>query len=289
MLHMCPVCRNNREKYVFTFENYQVYQCNNCGAKFLNPQPSEKTLGEIYNANYFLIGNAPKELQARYEMKSATAQLYLKNLKAYTRKTGGKLLEVGCGQGEFLYEAELMGFEVTGIEYSSHAAEIAQRRLKQGNVLVGDLETVQLTHHQFDVVVNTDVIEHTRDPQEFMKMIHHLLKPGGTLFLVTISLDSWTAKLMRKYWMEYKIEHLTYFSRRSLQTLATHTGFELLKFDPVYKMLSPKYILAHFERYPVPLVTPLLKFGYKLLPHKLKTQYLRLGGSGITMLARTKE
>ena len=42
--------------------------------------------------------------------------------------------------------------------------------------------------------------------------IRELLIPGGVLLLITPSLDSWTRRLLRSRWMEYKVEHLYYFS-----------------------------------------------------------------------------
>jgi hypothetical protein len=120
-----------------------------------------------------------------------------------------------------------------------------------------------------------------------MSNIHRVLKPGGILFLATISLDSWTAKLLRSNWMEYKTEHLSYFNQKSLRRLAEGTGFTDITFLPCYKSLNPYYILEHFKRYRVPVISPLLQIGYHFLPSKLRNHNFKLTGSGIIMVARS--
>jgi 2-polyprenyl-3-methyl-5-hydroxy-6-metoxy-1,4-benzoquinol methylase len=222
-------------------------------------------------------------------MKRATARTFLSNLQAYRNHQCGKLLDIGCGQGELLQEAEAIGYEVTGVEFSQHAADVAQKNIRNGNVLVGNIEQLSLQVHSFDVVVSTDVIEHLRNPREHLEAIHKLLKPGGVLMMVTISLDSWTAQWFRHRWMEFKIEHLTYFSNNALQSLLLHSGFRQLRTEAAQKTLTAKYILAHFERYPVPIMTILLRLGYNFLPNFLRNYALRLTGSGVMLLAQAHE
>ena len=100
----------------------------------------------------------------------------------------------------------------------------------------------------FDVCVLADVIEHTRDPMATMLRAWELLKPGGTLFLATPSLDSWSGRLMRQRWMEFKPEHLFYFDERTVRTLLLAAGFTDVHVSAGRKTLSPDYVFAHFDR-----------------------------------------
>jgi len=63
------------------------------------------------------------------------------------------LLEIGCGEGDFLELAETSGWNVTGIEYSQAACEQARQRLKSGQILSGELQSANLAADQFDLCV----------------------------------------------------------------------------------------------------------------------------------------
>jgi hypothetical protein len=137
--------------------------------------------------------------------------------------------------------------------------------------------------------VISDVIEHVRSPLDFLKEIHRVLKPGGALFIATPSMDSWSAKLMRQKWMEFKAEHLTYFNRDTLQTALFKSGFNDVIVKPGWKMLNFDYVKMHFDRFPVPLVTPVLNFISRLLPKKLQFRHQRIAASGIMIFSRKAE
>ena len=84
---------------------------------------------------------------------------------------------------------------------------------------VGALDEVSLPSGGIGAIVAADVIEHVRDPKAFLVGVRELLAPGGAPRLVTPSLDSRTRRLLRYHWMEYKVEHLFYFSVTSIQRL----------------------------------------------------------------------
>lgn len=286
----CKICNASQTHYAFTFQGYPVWRCKMCDSLYLNPQPTDEVLAEIYGNRYFLGDDTPEAHEQRKQLKQATARGYLEQLKTYRKGlTTGSLLEVGCGQGEFLIEAEKQGYDVTGVEYSTHAVEIAQSNLQRGRVIVGEVETADLPAHSFDVVVSTDVIEHVRDPKAYLRAIHRVLKPGGILLMVTISLDTLTARVLQHRWMEFKIEHMHYFSDNALHGLLMTQGYHQVRRLPAYKRLTPAYVMAHFERYPVSGVTPLARLGYRFIPGGIKQRPVDLTGSGVLYLARATE
>lgn len=221
-------------------------------------------------------------------LKRATAKLYLDIISPFVQARSPKFLEIGCGSGDFLMEAESRGFEVEGLEYSEHAAARANRQLGHQAVRVGSPERKYLPPEQYDVIGAFDVIEHLRNPKQSLSDLHGALKPGGLLAIVTPSLNSWSRRLLGRYWMEYKTEHLTYFSRRSLAQLFEKTGFAQIQFFPNYKVLSFDYVAAHFARFPVPVVGPLIQFSRAILPDKLVHRPTKIVASGITVIARKR-
>ena len=282
----CPLCATSRLRYAFSHEGYRIVRCADCGLMFSNPQPSDMELAAIYSADYFLGAETAEGRTATREMKRATARQYLAEIRRYDGAPAGHLLEIGCGDGDFLVEAEAAGFQVTGVEYAPAACAQARARLQRGSIICGELERAGVGAAQFDLCVLSDVIEHVRDPLAFLREIHRVLKPGGAIFIATPSLASWSARLLHENWMEFKPEHLTYFDPQTLETALFRTGYDQVIVRPGWKVLSFDYVAKHCERFPVPVVTPLLNFLSALLPAGMRRKYRRVVASGMMVFAR---
>ena len=285
----CHVCKGLRVYYLFSACGHRVVRCDDCGLVFLNPQPSDDELAQVYGENYFLGSDSEAGRKTVSDIKQATARLYLSEIRRYHGSESGRLLEVGCGDGDFLVLAEAEGWNVTSIEYSPAASKRAQLRLKNGEVRCGELQQAGLAAEQFDLCVISDVIEHIRSPGDFLQEIHRVLKPGGTLFIATPSIDSWSARVMRRNWMEFKAEHLIYFDRQTLQTALFKSGFREIIVQSGWKILSFDYIKMHFERFPVPVVTSVLNGIARILPKKIQSQHHRMVASGMAVFSRKAE
>ena len=263
-----------------------IHGCRVCGVEFAHPQPSDELLAAIYSHDYFLGSEDAAAAERVAELKRATARLYLDAILPHVKTRGARLLEIGCGAGEFLLEAQGRGFHVEGVEYSKHSSEVANTRLSRNAVRVGSLETADLPPSSYDIIAGFDVLEHFRNPAQALECAYSALASGGLLVLVTPSLDSWSRRLLGRYWMEYKTEHLTYFNTKSLVRLLEQTGFKGIEFLPNYKVLSPDYIVRHFDKFPVPTVTPVVRFIYGMLPSKVAHQKVRIVASGKLAIAR---
>jgi 2-polyprenyl-3-methyl-5-hydroxy-6-metoxy-1,4-benzoquinol methylase len=271
----------------FPFSRYQVYACRNCGFRWLNPQPTDEELSEIYSNQYFLDEGTAEITEIVNKLKRATAGLYLEQLikDSSTSLLQAALLEIGCGMGDFLLEAQSKGFAVSGLEVTDYLVQFANRRLGFSGVQKGYLESSGFKKESFNVVAFFDVIEHVRDPLDFMTRVNGLLRKSGKVYIVTPSLDSWSAKLLGKNWMEYKIEHLSYFNRKTITLLLEQTGFHKIKFHSNYKVLNFDYINRHFIRFPVRVISPLINFARKLTPDKFAYMPVKLVASGMAVIA----
>jgi SAM-dependent methyltransferase len=261
-------------------------RCEDCDLMFLNPQPSDEELAKIYTSEYFLGHDSEEGRRNVSELKRATARQYLAELTRYNGAPAGRLLEIGCGEGDFLCEAEAAGYDVLGVEYAAPACATANSRLQRGRVQQGELADAKLPDAHFDVCVLNDVIEHVRDPLAFLREIRRVLRPSGALFIATPCLDSWSARWMKERWMEWKPEHLTYFNKANIQTALLHAGFEDVLVQPGWKILSFDYVLAHFEKFPVPLFTRALRLLGKMLPEGTRAKKRRIVASGMMVFAR---
>ena len=280
----CHVCQGARFYYLFSVAEHRVVRCVDCGLLFFHPQPGDAELSRIYHDTYFLGSDTESGRETLGAIKHATARLYLEEIQRYRGGQPGRLLEVGCGDGDFLVEAEIQGWEVSGIEYSAAASERAQGRLRNGMVWPGEMVPGRLPAEHFDLCVISDVIEHVRSPLALLAELHRVLKPEGVLFIATPSTDSWSARLMRQRWMEFKPEHLTYFDRQTLQTALFRTGFRGIIVAPGWKILSFDYIRMHFVRFPVAGLTPALNFLSHVLPAESKSRHRRIVASGMIVM-----
>lgn len=283
----CPVCGGTRFERVREVGPYQVARCLGCRLQVTTPQPSDAELGAIYGSDYFLGAGDPAAASHAAELKQATADRYLDLMERASIPARRRLLEVGCGHGDFLKQAAARGFACTGIEYSEHACAIIRRRAGPGvTVLRGEIDAVADRPGSFEACVLNDVIEHVRRPQDFLRDVHRALVPGGILFIATPSTDSWSARVLGRRWMEYKAEHLTYFNRATLPRLLRASGFQILEVGTGLKVLSIDYVTDHFVRYPVALITPLARALRALTPRQLRRRAWNVVASGIVVLAR---
>ncbi|MES2202413.1 MAG: methyltransferase domain-containing protein [candidate division FCPU426 bacterium] len=286
LVRSCPICRGGEFEFQFKANGLSIVRCPRCRLMFSDPQPDDQALSAIYSNDYFLTGPEGSAVSGYRSMKRATARLYLDQLAAYLGNSRGKLLEIGCGTGEFLVEAKGKGFEVAGMDLSSHACASANLLLGPDTVKLGGPDDLAFADGEFDVCVLFDVLEHVRDPVVFLEKLRRTLKPGGTLFVCTPDLDSWSARLMGQRWMEFKAEHLFYFGRQTIQAALAKAGFDGVDLAPNHKILTLDYVHRHFKRFPVPFFSRLVSWVHALVPKVLREREVKVVASGMRVFAR---
>jgi 2-polyprenyl-3-methyl-5-hydroxy-6-metoxy-1,4-benzoquinol methylase len=140
----------------------------------------------------------------------------------------GRLLEVGCGTGEFLVMARDAGWQIDGVELSEIFRETASQwyRLElHGKELPQD----SYPEATFDLIAMLHVFEHIPDPSRFLQHIHDLLKPGGWLFIIVPNLSSWTDSLFGTSSPTLtKRDHFFHYTENTLKRVAEKSNFNVL-------------------------------------------------------------
>ncbi len=125
---------------------------------------------------------------------------YLPRLVNFEAYRGKKLLEVGCGAGIDLVRFARAGAQVSGIDLSQTAIDLARKNLQssrlEGELAVMDGEAMQFPDQSFDVVFAHGVLQYTGDPGKMIQQIHRVLRPGGEAILMVYNKVSWL-NLMR--------------------------------------------------------------------------------------------
>lgn len=285
-IRACPLCDGNRLYYALSVDGHRLERCKDCHFMLLNPQPSDAELAAIYTETYFLGDGSARCRQRASEMKRATARRYLDQICRYRGGEGGRLLEIGCGSGELLLEACARGYQATGVEIAPAAAERARATVPAATVLCTRPDDIDLPSGSFDVCMLCDVIEHVRDPLKILRHLRGLLKPDGVLYIATPSLGSWSARLLGNRWMEFKVEHLSLFRRTTMQNLLYRAGFRQVIIGPGWKVLNLGYVADHFARYPVPLLSTLVRLAARMMPRRLRERNFAVVASGMAVCAR---
>ena len=148
----------------------QLYKCLDTGYKFYYPQGLEGD-GRFYE----MLQDRLKDTY--YHPWKFENQLAYDHLKA-----GDKVLDIGCGIGNFLLRAREKTSEVYGLELNKAAAEICRsRNLKVYNEFI---EEHSFDHEgYYDMVVMFQVLEHVSDVEKFIRASLKVLKAGGKLLI----------------------------------------------------------------------------------------------------------
>jgi SAM-dependent methyltransferase len=136
---------------------------------------------------------------------------------------GGRLLDVGCGDGHSLAELRALGWEAEGVDFDPLAAKAAEARGIR--VRVGSLEAQRYPDATFDAVTMSHLIEHVPDPVALLAECRRVLKPEGRLVAVTPNVDSLGHARFGRDWRGLEPpRHLQIFSATALERAARRAG-----------------------------------------------------------------
>ncbi len=142
--------------------------------------------------------------------------------------SGGSILEIGPGGGEFLELALSAEYRVAAVEDSP---QLAQRLHDRLGVMVyqGMLEQVDLHGETYDALVSNQVLEHVPDPIQHLRIARSYVKNGGLVFISTPNTGGWPHKLAGNRWPGYSPAHLNLFSAQSLELCLRQTGWRVVE------------------------------------------------------------
>lgn len=142
----------------------------------------------------------------------------------------GKILDVGCGNGNFLYLMKRLGWDTFGVETDKVAAQIAAQHGL--NVFCGDIYQANFPDNYFDAVTMNHVIEHVVDPKKVLLECSRILKKGGKIAIATPNIRSFFAQFYKQnyisFWPPY---HIFHFSPNNLKKLVESVGYRILMLE----------------------------------------------------------
>jgi 2-polyprenyl-3-methyl-5-hydroxy-6-metoxy-1,4-benzoquinol methylase len=229
-----------------------VAGCKACGCHWLTNPPSAAAILDhsiaFERAIYESFVNAKRADRLDRDYRST-----LRRIDEMIGSGGRALFDVGAGAGEFLFLARQYGFEPYGNEFAPGAIEMARERTGI-DLHVGDLATIDGTD-LYDAVTMWCVLAHVSEPDDLLRNVLRVLKPGGILFVQT---PRWSAmdaaalgaarasggRLVRLLDRRISDQHMTLHSRRGLAAQATRLGFEVVEVHPRarYSLNTQEYL-----------------------------------------------
>ncbi|GAP65026.1 methyltransferase family protein [Mizugakiibacter sediminis] len=139
-----------------------------------------------------------------------------------TAGSGCSVLDVGCGNGDFLQRMRRAGWTVRGIDSDAQAVAVA--RAQGVDVMLGSLQDDSHASNLYDLVTASHVIEHVHDPAAFIAQLYDRVAPGGKLWICTPNVDSPVRAFEGRWWDKWEVpRHLYLFSKASLRQLIEST------------------------------------------------------------------
>lgn len=247
----CYLCGSGDSQILFTFMGYDKYLatvfetlpdedmnwmiCNNCAFVYRSPvleQHEYEKLYENYDTDIF-SGITPDEyfdkiisLPIGVSENREKAEWLKDILNRRNSNEALSVLDVGCGGGTLLYilREELSIQDACGVELNKVYADLAQRRVEAD--IRNESYKSRIFKHQFDLVINTKVLEHILDPLPFIREMSKDLVSGGLLFIEVPHIhDMYNFPLNDE---RFTIPHIYFFSESTLSALLEKAGFSVI-------------------------------------------------------------
>lgn len=273
---ICPWCGSEKTQIhlwikdeFLTHEEFQIHECQKCALLFTEPRPSKDKIGEYYKSEEYYshqenkhgfipkVYESVKSINLKHKYKIAT-----KGLKA------GKVLDIGCGVGDFLHTMEKHGWECTGVEPSEEAKIIARKRIKAN--LYAPEEINQMPNASFDIITMWHVLEHVDDLKWQVEQLTRLIKPNGRIVIAVPNYKSYDAEYYKELWAAYDVpRHLNHFNKKTLSNIFKTNGLNLLKTD---KLIWDAYYISFMSEQYRHHKLPLLKGAFRGLISNCKAR-----------------
>jgi len=143
----------------------------------------------------------------------------------------GRLLDFGCGDGQFLHMVSKYCQASYGIDISEVAIEKARKNYPDIQFeLLNDKGKTNFQDNFFDTICIVDVLEHILDIESFLEEIYRILKPKGNLLIATneltrIKMILIAIRSLDSYFYPTS-PHIRYFTKRNLSDILRRKGFE---------------------------------------------------------------
>ena len=192
-------------------------KCKNCHLIYVNPIENGGDIDEAYCQ----MKSADAAIIRDSRLRATESQVRL--VRKYNE--GTHLLDIGCGEGFFLFNASRFGYTAKGVEPAQDAAAYARKEFGL-DIEAKPFEALQFPESQFDVVTLWQVLEHMPYPLMVLKEVHKILKPGGIAVITTPDIEGIPARILKMRWWCITRLHVNQFTAGTLMNILGNVGFK---------------------------------------------------------------
>jgi 2-polyprenyl-3-methyl-5-hydroxy-6-metoxy-1,4-benzoquinol methylase len=224
---------------------------------YMNPRPDQASIGQFYPEDYEAYQTKPGRPGWWGHLKHRLDRLVLSRYYNYPPKLTrwqdrltawlarpwfgpprssqtavpfvgqGRLLDYGCGSGDYALRMRERGWDVTGMDFSARAAREAEQVLGQP-VLVGTLPHPAVPRASFDMITMGAVLEHVHWPHTLIEAAAQALRPDGLLVVSVPNIDSFGFRAFGEDWWPLELpRHLLHFTPATLRRLLESHGLRI--------------------------------------------------------------
>lgn len=227
-LHRGVVPFLNCKDYLVSEETYEIMLNEQNQMLVTSPIPSD--LEKYYQSEEYQSHHNSKKSVLNFLYNTVKKRSFKKKKSLFQKgKPDKTILDIGAGNGDFLLYCQENKFNVTGIEPSHAAREIAKEK---GVQLKEKLEDV--LGAKFDVITMWHVLEHVPNLYECISQLKDLLDEKGKLIIAVPNYKSYDAEYYKEFWAAYDVpRHLWHFSQKAIHKLFESVEMKVTKVHPM--------------------------------------------------------
>ena len=263
----CDFCKSKKARTLFSSKDYifniisgefKIVKCSNCNLVYLNPRLKPGELNKYYSnvVNYgvpYNILDLNKKANTSFSLKFLTNffnypfgkkskilkiiqyPFYLRIRKRYKKTQflptyieDGKILEIGCSYGNYLFKLKKIGWNVKGLELNKESVDYSKRELNL-DVVNQDINNFQ-PNELFDIIYLRMVLEHMESPKTILRKCYSWLKPNGKLVLIIPDFSGIEVNIYKNYaYTLHPPYHLYHFTPDTIKNLLKALNFKKIK------------------------------------------------------------
>ena len=227
-------------------EEFEIIETEIQGIYKTSPLPDD--LGKYYESKDYISHHQDSgSLKEKvYKFLQKFNLNYKKNIIKNEIGTYLKILDYGCGAGEFVKFIE-NEYTTFGFEPNENARNFAKQKSEK-TVFISNPELTKIENESLDAITLWHVFEHIEEREKYLKIFHEKLKPNGLLIIAVPNHTSYDGKKYKEFWAAYDVpRHIWHFSKSGMEKLMNNENWKIRKIKPL--LLDSYYISMLSEKY----------------------------------------
>ena len=248
----CLVCNGHKHEQLFVKLGFKYVECSRCKHVFVKNLLKEEVLLKYYADSHIEeLNNKVQKDNKRLLYWNKLYKKYISFFLKYLKVT--RILDVGTGAGNFLKICKTKKMSnIYGLDFSAKSKEDSIKIISKKNYIfrVPIAKLPRLNLEKFDMITLWGVLEHLSSPIRDFKALNKIIKKNGYCFVLIPNLKSKAYEMMGVNTPTLcPTEHISFFSRDSLELLAKKTGFRLEYIFSELPVIDLMYPYSNYSKF----------------------------------------